>query len=61
MRMRYTLKRAVKPSEDIRTDQNIIEYVRKTAQNKHPREFVEQDLGTEPIPARDFLFKQLEI
>ena len=61
MRMRYTLQRAAKPSEDIRADQNIVEYVRKTLQNKHPHEYIEQDLGTEPIPVKDFLFKQLEI
>jgi len=57
----YTLKRVDNVGESFRSDMNIVELARKRAQKKHKRKYIEQDLGTDPIPVKDFLYKRLEI
>jgi len=61
MRFAYTLKRTDHFIEDFEANRKIIEYIRKTTERKHRSKYVEQTLGTLPMPIRDFLFKPLEI
>lgn len=61
MKIAYTLKRTARITEDFESDRRIIEYIRKTASKKRRGKFIEQDLGTFPIPVKDFLYQTLKI
>lgn len=63
MRLAYTysLKRAINPGNDMRSDMNVVARAKKDLKNRKKQKYVEQDLGTVPIPAKDFLYRQLEI
>jgi len=61
MRIAYRLERAIKPSEDLRADQQIIDFIRKSLKNRNSGKNMEIDLGVIPIPIKDFLFNRLKI
>jgi len=61
LRYSYTLKRALNPGEDLRSDMNVVEKAKNDAQKMQKQKYVEQDLGTKPIPVQDFLYQRLEI
>ena len=57
----YTLKRAINPGNDMRADMRVVEQAQNDIKTRKKQKYVEQDLGTDPIPVKDFLYKQLEI
>lgn len=61
MRISYTLKRAETPSEELRNAQRIIEKAKEDTKMRNPQKYIEQDIGTEPIPLEDLLYPELKI
>lgn len=57
----YTLQRKMDAGKDFRSNQAIVEKARKEAESRRKGDYVEQDLGTMPIPIKDYLYKPLEI
>jgi len=57
----YTLKRAINPGNDMRSDMNVVARAQNDVKARKKQKYIEQDLGTVPIPVKDFLYKQLEI
>ena len=63
MKVKYTLKRAINPGEDYKTDQRIVAKIQqdlKQTENSKSDD-VEEFLNIKPISGQDFLFKRLEI
>ena len=61
MKIKYTLKRVQNIEEKLRSDARILEYIKKTANERHRQRFMEQDLGMVPIAVKDFLYQTLKI
>ena len=61
MKVKYKLVRKEGVVEDFRNDQRLVERIKQQLQGKRKSINYEQNLGTEPIPVKDFLYNKLEI
>jgi len=62
MKIKYTLKRAATPGEDYQADLRVTEQIqREVKQQTRKGNTVEEDLGLDPIDAKDYLYNKLEI
>jgi hypothetical protein len=62
MKIKYTLQRAVTPGEDYQADLRITEQIqREVKQQTQSGATIEEQLGLEPIDAKDYLYNKLEI
>ena len=61
MKVKYKLERKEGFVQDFRNDQRLVERIKNYLKSRHRNRYIEQDLGTVPIPIKDFLYNQLEI
>jgi hypothetical protein len=61
MKISYKLEREKFSVNDYRTDQNIYETIRKRIEGRKKSKNIEQNLGTAPIPIKDFIYDKLII
>ncbi len=61
MKFKYTLERSNSFQEDVENNSKIVEYIKKDIERKKKNKFIEQDLGTLPIPIKEFLYQTLKI
>ena len=61
MKLTYKLQRKDRVTEDFETDQKVVQTIKSDINKKRPNKYIEQDLGTKPIDAKELLYNQLEI